>query len=102
MASLIYKGEMPPATVLRRARKISPQTQMPVDSPHWEIGLFLDSRWRPQSSWLWLTRVTLGNHNRKKGGKERETSGLLVLLAGLTCRDIKVQKGSTGWEENQN
>lgn len=28
------------------------------------------SRCRPQSSQLWLTRVTLGNHNRKEGGKD--------------------------------
>lgn len=31
----------------------------------------------------------------------RETSGLSVSLAGLTCKDIKVQR-RTRWEQDQN
>lgn len=39
---------------------------------------------------------------RKDLPESKSIQGLSVSLAGLTCRDIKVQRRRTGWEENQN
>lgn len=73
MVSLIHNGKMPPAIVQRRARQLSLEAQILTNYAlgNWLLPGQGGSRWRPQSSQLWLTRVTLRNHNRKKR-KERE------------------------------
>lgn len=37
----------------------------------------------------------------QKQKASRETSGLSASLAELTCRATKVQRGRTGWKQNQ-
>ncbi|XP_023616181.1 uncharacterized protein LOC106698448 [Myotis lucifugus] len=81
-----------------------------ANSPHgkpascWQGG----SRWRPQSSWPWLTRITRGNHKRKKGGKtdfpetkriQRDPGCQSVSPAGLTWRASQCRR--TRWAQNK-